>query len=93
MTTQDTPLENWTAIDVDELPARFPDDVDPDDGPFGWKNVHNDVVLHVEYDAEEDEWIVTGSNSVVGYGETLSEVQSEAREYMRKHPRPSAMVG
>lgn len=93
MTTQDIPLEHWTAIDVDELPARFPEHVDSSDGPFAWKNAQNDVVLHVEYDADEDEWLVTGSNSVVGYGETLSEIQSEAREYMREHPRPSAMVG
>lgn len=93
MTDQNVPLEHWTAISVDELPDRFPDDVDPTDGPFGWKNVNTDTVLHIEYDTESDEWIVTGSNSVVGRAETLSGVQSEACEYMHANPRPSSMVG
>jgi len=93
MTNQTDPLEHWTVINVDEVPAQYPDHVGLDDGPFGWKNVHTDTILHVEYDADAEKWIVTGSNSVVGQAEDLSGVKAETREYMREHPRPSSMVG
>jgi hypothetical protein len=93
MTNQTSPLKHWTVINVDEVTAQYPDHVDLDDGPFGWKNVHTDTVLHVEYDIDAEEWIVAGSNSVVGQAEDLPGVQSEAREYMHEHARPSSMVG
>lgn len=86
-------LEHWNAIAVDELPDRFPDNVDPDDGPFGWKNTNTDTVLHIDYDTESNEWIVTGGNSIVATAGELSTVKSDAREYMHDHPRPSPMVG
>ncbi|QLH82141.1 hypothetical protein [Halosimplex pelagicum] len=93
MTDQDNPLEHWTTISVDELPEQYPDHVTLDDGPFGWKNIHTDTVLHLEYESGNGEWIVAGCNSVVGRAEDLPSIKAEAREYMRNHRRPSPIVG
>lgn len=82
MTVQDESLEYWTSFSIDELPERFPDHISLDDGPFEWQNMHTDTMLYIDYRPTPELWALAGSNSVISEGDTLSDVQDAAREYM-----------